>query len=462
MIKVNVNEVAESINTIAKFCGLRDIDVLSQSNLQSKYGFQRADVLILFGGSIPYGCDIAAQAILNGVANHFMIVGGVGHTTESLRQKLKQSYPQIETDGRTESEIMAEYIKIRYKIEPDWLECESTNCGNNVTNALAILKQNHIPHDSIIVIQDSTMQRRMVAGFKKHCNSKIISYAAYTNPVVVNSNCLAFEHDDIWGMWDIEHYITLLMGEIPRLTDNADGYGPNGKQFIAHVDIPQEVCKAFDALQTQYVDSIRIANPKYATNSSAVDSKEISNRDDLENQLLIHKAIEFATLAHDGQKRKGSNVPYIVHPFEVAQILTLQGASEQVIVAGLLHDTIEDTHVTIEEIQTLFGKEIAHLVAGNSENKTLPWEERKQHTINYMKENATFEEMMICCADKLSNLRSLKSDYMILGEGLWKRFHRGKEHQKWYYDSLLNALSSLCDYSMYEEYITIFHNVFDE
>jgi (p)ppGpp synthase/HD superfamily hydrolase len=177
---------------------------------------------------------------------------------------------------------------------------------------------------------------------------------------------------------------------------------------------------------------------------------------------MIHKAIAFASVAHDGQKRKGSNVPYIVHPFEVAQILTSQAASEEVIIAGLLHDTIEDTDVTVDEIALMFGKTVARLVAANSENKALTWEQRKEHTIAYMKNEATLEEMMVCCADKLSNLRSLKTDYNELGEALWKRFHRGKEHQKWYYESLVVALAPLEGYSMYQELVMTFHEVFSK
>ena len=73
---------------------------------------------------------------------------------------------------------------------------------------------------------------------------------------------------------------------------------------------------------------------------------------------MIHKAIEFAVIAHQGQTRKGTDIPYIVHPFEVAQLLTAAGADESVIVAGLLHDTLEDTTITTEDIFHAFGGEV--------------------------------------------------------------------------------------------------------
>jgi len=96
---------------------------------------------------------------------------------------------------------------------------------------------------------------------------------------------------------------------------------------------------------------------------------------------MIHKAIQFATLAHKNQFRKGTNIPYIVHPFEVAQILTDAKCNEEVIIAGLLHDTVEDTDVAIGQIEQEFGHYVAELVSSCSEDKSQSWEERKQHTI---------------------------------------------------------------------------------
>ena len=69
----------------------------------------------------------------------------------------------------------------------------------------------------------------------------------------------------IWGMWEIDRYISLLMGEIPRLSDDENGYGPKGKGFIAHVDIPSEVRNAFDELCNEYSGLVREANPLYAS-----------------------------------------------------------------------------------------------------------------------------------------------------------------------------------------------------
>ena len=110
------------------------------------------------------------------------------------------------------------------------------------------------------------MQRRMEAGLRKYISDNIlvINYATYAAEVSMCNNKLNYV-TPISGMWDINRYITLLMGEIPRLSDTPDGYGPAGKNFIAHVDIPPEVAEAFSELKKEYGGMVREANPMYAS-----------------------------------------------------------------------------------------------------------------------------------------------------------------------------------------------------
>ena len=164
----------------------------------------------------------------------------------------------------------------------------------------------------------------------------------------------------------------------------------------------------------------------------------------------IHNAIIYAAKKHEGQVRKGTDIPYIVHPMEVMQILTAAGCEEDVVVAGILHDTVEDTEATIEEISALFGERIAHLVAHESEDKSKTWRERKSATIEHLK-NCSDEEALCALADKLSNVRSILADYVLVGEKLWERFNAPKEKIAWYYNGIVDALSVLEDYDMYQE-----------
>ena len=175
---------------------------------------------------------------------------------------------------------------------------------------------------------------------------------------------------------------------------------------------------------------------------------------------MIHKAIEFATVKHQNQKRKGTNIPYIVHPMEVMQILTANNCSNEVIVSGILHDTLEDTDTTIEEITSIFGSVVADIVNSESEDKTKTWKERKQATINRIKEG-NLESKLVCCADKVSNLRSMFEDLKNIGDKLWGRFNASKEDIAWYYNEVYNSLSSLKDYPMYQEFKELIGKVFN-
>ncbi len=157
--------------------------------------------------------------------------------------------------------------------------------------------------------------------------------------------------------------------------------------------------------------------------------------------MTIQKAIIFATLKHEGQKRKGTDIPYIVHPMEVMQILTDLQCSENVIIAGILHDTLEDTNTTPEEIEKLFGPDILAIVKTESEDKTKTWKERKTATIEDL-QHAEPETKIVCFADKFSNIKSMYRDKLDIGAELWKRFNADKDSIKWYYSSIAAALST--------------------
>lgn len=246
-------KAAKAINTLGRFCGLRDVDRLDRRILAEKYGFDQADVFVLFGGSILAGGDILAHVIQSQIAKTCVIVGGAGHTTDTLRQTVSREYPCIETAGLSEAEIFQQYIGQVHGCHADYLETKSTNCGNNITNLLDLLKEKHIEYGSMILCQDATMQNRMDAGLRKYMpdNLTIINFASYHALVEEAQGRLRFS-DIIHGMWDMDRYINLLMGEIPRLQDDTNGYGPNGKGFIARVEIPQEVLDAFSFLKTIY------------------------------------------------------------------------------------------------------------------------------------------------------------------------------------------------------------------
>jgi (p)ppGpp synthase/HD superfamily hydrolase len=163
---------------------------------------------------------------------------------------------------------------------------------------------------------------------------------------------------------------------------------------------------------------------------------------------VIEKALELASKFHEGQYRKNTDIPYITHPVTVGMMLLKKGYSEEVVAAGVLHDTVEDTSLTLEEIKREFGSNIAEIVEGSSEpDKSLPWKARKEHTIEFLK-TASEDIRAVVCADKLHNIRSIIRDYEQVGEEVWSRFNAGKEQQKWYYTNVVDSLGAQSSFEL--------------
>ena len=156
---------------------------------------------------------------------------------------------------------------------------------------------------------------------------------------------------------------------------------------------------------------------------------------------LVDRAIGFAARAHHGQKRKTGDMPYIAHPVAVGMILQRMGCEETVVAAGLLHDTVEDTPVTIEDIRRHFGDEVAAIVAGCTESpkRGVRWETRKQRMIDSLRA-APMAVKLVSAADKYHNLSHTLYNERLQGQAVWKAFGRGKEQQAWYYRSVLDSI----------------------
>ncbi|HEX4520597.1 MAG TPA: HD domain-containing protein [Gaiellaceae bacterium] len=154
----------------------------------------------------------------------------------------------------------------------------------------------------------------------------------------------------------------------------------------------------------------------------------------------IFEALTFAVEAHgaDLQVRKGTRFPYVIHPIRVADTLQLFEADDEVVIAGLLHDTIEDAGITADEIESRFGARVALIVVGASEpDKGASWKDRKQHTIDYLRDEADHDTLMVAAADKLDNARSIRETLERFGEEkTWARFNEGRREQHWYYRGL--------------------------
>ncbi|HBE90791.1 MAG: hypothetical protein A3E37_02790 [Candidatus Andersenbacteria bacterium RIFCSPHIGHO2_12_FULL_46_9] len=156
----------------------------------------------------------------------------------------------------------------------------------------------------------------------------------------------------------------------------------------------------------------------------------------------IQKAIRFAITAHDGQTRKGKDIPYITHPLTVALILSQVGASEDVIVAGILHDVVEDSDVELDDVQEQFGEPVADLVkAVTEEDKGLPWETRKRIALGHIKD-MNHDALLLKSADVLHNLLELVHDGEEQGDVVFEKFNAPKEEKLAQQQKLVKALES--------------------
>ncbi|MGK0290412.1 MAG: (p)ppGpp synthase/HD superfamily hydrolase [bacterium] len=182
------------------------------------------------------------------------------------------------------------------------------------------------------------------------------------------------------------------------------------------------------------------------------------------NYPKIFRAIEFASTHHHGQFRKGTKTPYISHSFSVASVLMKHRCPEDLVIAGILHDLVEDTHITIEDVQQEFGTSVAQLVEGASEpDKSASWEDRKKHTLGFLK-TASLDLLIVSCADKFHNIYSIYDELGRVGDEVWNKFNAPKERQAWYYKGLaqvfLNRIEDDVSRSLFREFSFVVDDVF--
>ena len=172
-------------------------------------------------------------------------------------------------------------------------------------------------------------------------------------------------------------------------------------------------------------------------------------------------AILFATKAHDGQRRKTDNVAMIFHPFTVGMLLQRTGMSEDTVIAGILHDVVEDTKYTLDDIENIFGKNVRKIVDEVTEDKSLEWKKRKEEAIEKVR-NASIQGKMVECADKINNLESLYDLLQEKGAEVWKNFNKPYSEQKWYYTEMYQAVVDNAENNQFfERYKKILNKVFE-
>ena len=182
---------------------------------------------------------------------------------------------------------------------------------------------------------------------------------------------------------------------------------------------------------------------------------------------LISEAIAFAIVAHDGMRRKKSEVPYILHPMEAAVIVSTMTNDQNLIAAAALHDVVEDAGYTLDEVEAKFGKRVRELVASETENKReeLPpsatWRIRKEESLAVLKNTDDIGVVTVWLGDKLANMRAIYRDWKAEGDAMWLRFNQSDiKEQAWYYGSIIRLTERLSHTSAWLEYKTLTELVF--
>lgn len=186
-----------------------------------------------------------------------------------------------------------------------------------------------------------------------------------------------------------------------------------------------------------------------------------------ETMDLFERALCFAIEKHSGQQRKLVNTPYILHPMEVAAIIGTMTDDRATLAAAVLHDTVEDTDATLEELEEKFGRRVSLLVMTETEEKRegVPpeqtWKLRKLETLAMLEHTEDLSVKMLWLGDKLSNIRSFYRQIQKDGDAVWQKLNqKDPAQQEWYYRSIAECLADLKEYDAYREYISLVNAVF--
>ena len=182
---------------------------------------------------------------------------------------------------------------------------------------------------------------------------------------------------------------------------------------------------------------------------------------------LLDKAICFAVRAHQNTERRGKGFPYIVHPLEAVSIVATITPDQELLAAAALHDVLEDTDITLDDLRRAFGERVAMLVEKESDkfvegvSEADSWRDRKQAAIDRIAE-APYDAKIVAMGDKLSNMRAIARDYDELGDKLWERFHApgGRADHEWHYRGLAQSLSTLAGTHAFSEFTAHIEHVF--
>lgn len=213
------------------------------------------DLTILAGNSLPYLADELIHLYESKRTSKVMVVGGVGHATPFLAKNFEDQ--GVKVGATSEAEMYITYFKERYGLSETLFltETRSKNSGENARFSLAKIREHDLAPQRVLLLEDPILQRRLRATFEKEWRG---SGSQFTNAVPLIpyiktiDKSLTFEAKQLNGLWTKDYFLSLVLGEIPRLRDDRNGYGPKGTGYIESLEIPTEVLSAYEKLSNHY------------------------------------------------------------------------------------------------------------------------------------------------------------------------------------------------------------------
>lgn len=234
-----------AVNTLGRW--------LAQTDMASPDEARQAQLIVLAGNAVLPTLETAA-ALSNAHKLPLLIAGGIGHSTTYLYAAVARHprYNGLRTTGLSEADLLASIARERLNVAQERLivERKSTNCGENASFSRKVMEERGLTVQRAILVQDPTMQRRTAATFDyvwrdAAAKPQWISYPGVVAQLANGDRGLVFTHPQE-GLWEVARYLSLVLGEMPRLNDDEQGYGPRGRGFIGHVEMPAPVKEAWD------------------------------------------------------------------------------------------------------------------------------------------------------------------------------------------------------------------------
>ncbi|KNC08239.1 hypothetical protein AC790_16745 [Pantoea sp. RIT-PI-b] len=234
------NDQIQDINTLAAWLALDHMPADGTLDI---------DLAILAGHAVLPNVE-AVIAVAKKYQLPLLISGGIGHSTPLLTEMLAAHplYRQIESDDKSEAALLADVARVFAALPDDQLllETASRNCGENAAFSQTLLDEHNWQPQRVLLVQDPLMQRRTWETFRYQWRDRadapeFISWPVFKPQVMMDAGMLRIIGAPPQGLWSMERFLSLLMGEIQRLRDDESGYGPRGKGFLGHVEVPEEV-----------------------------------------------------------------------------------------------------------------------------------------------------------------------------------------------------------------------------